>query len=81
MLDFTKNISCQGTSKINGEVAATYNAQVNSVTGAGNISTCIVNAELYNANRKTCRKDFADYTNKVYEIEDELLTENQETQN
>lgn len=78
MLTTTKNINVLGTSKINGEVATTYNAQVNSVTGAGNISTCIVNAELYNANRKTCRKDFADYTAKVYEVEDELLSENQE---
>lgn len=78
MLTITKNINVLGTSKINGVIAVNYSTPINSTTGAGNITSYIANPELYNANRKTCRKDFADYTNKVYEIEDELLAENTE---
>ena len=80
MLDITKNINLLGTSKIDGVVAVNYSTPINSATGAGNITSYIVNAELYNANRSECRKDFSDYTNKVYEIEDELLAENTETE-
>ena len=78
MLDITKNINLLGTSKIDGIIAVNYSTPINSATGAGNITSYIVNADLYNANRSECRKDFADYTAKVYEIEDELLKENTE---
>lgn len=80
MLDITKNINVLGTSKIDGVIAVNYSTPINSTTGAGNITSYIANPELYNANRKECRKDFADYTNKVYEIEDELLAENTEVE-
>lgn len=75
MLETIKSTNLQGTSKINGVVAANYSATVNDVTGAGNIVSSIVNAELYNSNRKECRKDLSDFTNKVYVIEDEMLAE------
>lgn len=78
MLDITKNINVLGTSKIKGVVAVNFSTPINSKTGAGNITTYIVDADLYNANRTECRKDFADYTSKVYEIEDQLLQENKE---
>ena len=77
MLNITKNTNVLGTSTIDGVVAVNYSTPINSATGAGNITSYIVNADLYNANRSECRKDFADYTAKVYEIEDELLKENQ----
>lgn len=80
MLTITKNINVLGTSKINGVIAVNYSTPINSTTGAGNITSYIANPELYNSNRKECRKDFADYTNKVYEIEDELLAENTEVE-
>ena len=76
MLDIAKNINVLGTSKVNDVVVVNFSTSVNSKTGAGNINTYIVNVDLYNANKVECRKDFADYTAKVYEIEDQLLKEN-----
>lgn len=76
MLNITKNTNVLGTSTIDGIVAVNYSTPINSTTGAGNITTYVANAELYNANRKQCRQDFADYTAKVYEIEDEMLSDN-----
>lgn len=76
MLSITKNINVLGTSIINGVVAVNYSTPINSKTGVGNITSYIANPNLYNANKSECRKDFADYTSKVYEIEDELLKEN-----
>lgn len=80
MLYTTKNTNLLGTSQINGVVAVNLSANINNVTGAGNVVTTIVNADIYNANRKECRADISTFTDKVYGIEDEMLKENQETE-
>lgn len=74
-LETRKQITLNGNSVIDGQVVMNLNATIPSDTGIGNISQYVQNAELYDANRTQVRRDVSEFTNLVYEIEDELAEE------
>ena len=75
MLKTTKQITLNGTSEVEGAVVVNLSANIPSDTGVGNINQYVQNAELYEANKVQVRKDTAEFTAKVYEIEDQLALE------
>ena len=75
MLKTTKQITLNGSSMIGNEVVVTLNANIPSETGVGNINKYTQNAELYDANKAQVRRDVAEFTALVYEIEDEMAAE------
>ena len=76
MLKITKQITLNGSSMIDNEVVVTLNANIPSETGVGSINQYTQNAELYDANKVQIRRDVAEFTALVYEIEDEVALEN-----
>lgn len=75
MLKTTKQITLSGQSTINDQVVVTLNANIPSETGVGNINQFTQNAELYDANKAQVRRDVAEFTALVYDIEDEIAAE------
>ncbi|MGB3161115.1 MAG: hypothetical protein WBA84_07670 [Carnobacterium sp.] len=75
MLKTTKQITLNGQSMIGEVQVVSLSANIPSETGVGNINQYVQNAELYEANKVQVRKDTAEFTAKVYEIEDELAAE------
>lgn len=75
MLKTTKQITLNGNSMINDQVVVTLNANIPSETGVGNINQYTQNAELYDANKAQVRRDVAEFTALVYDIEDEIAAE------
>lgn len=75
MLKTTKQITLNGQSTINDQVVVTLNANIPSETGVGNINQFTQNAELYDANKAQVRRDVAEFTALVYDIEDEIAVE------
>ncbi|WP_029276313.1 hypothetical protein [Carnobacterium jeotgali] len=76
MLKTTKSITLNGNSEIDGQPVVNLSATIPDSTGVGNISQYIQNAELYEKNKAAVRKDIADFQAAVYEVEDEIATEN-----
>lgn len=74
-LETRKQITLMGNSVINGQQVMNLTATIPSETGIGNINQYVQNAELYDANKSQVRRDVADFTAKVYEIEDEIAAE------
>ena len=74
-LETRKQITLTGNSMINGQSVMNLTATIPSDTGIGNINQYVQNAELYDANKSQVRSDVADFTAKVYEIEDEIAVE------
>lgn len=72
MLKTTKQITLTGYSEINGQNVVQLTASIPSDTGVGNINQYVQNSELYEANRTQVRQDVRDFTDLVYEIEDEI---------
>lgn len=72
MLKTTKQITLTGYSEINGQNVVQLTASIPSDTGVGNINQYVQNSELYEANRTQVRQDVRDFTDLVYEIEDEM---------
>lgn len=60
---------------INGQSVMSLTATIPSETGIGNINQYVQNAELYDANKSQVRRDVADFTAKIYEIEDEIAAD------
>lgn len=75
MLNTTKNITVTGTSEIGGVQAMYFNANISTDGGNASVSKTITNPALYNANRIECRADVAAFEQKIYEIEDDMLSE------
>ncbi|WP_053072684.1 hypothetical protein [Lactiplantibacillus herbarum] len=75
MLKTNKSITLSGQSFVNGTQVASYSANINSESGSSNINSSIINQELYDANKVDVRKDLSDFTTKVYEVEDQLDSE------
>ena len=73
MLKTTKQITITGYSEIEGENVVQLNANIPSDTGVGNINQYIMNSELYDLNRTQVRADVRAFQDLVYEIEDELV--------
>lgn len=74
MLNFQKEITFTGRSIIGGVEVVGFSAKIKS-DGPSNItfSSWQMNKELYKANREQCRKDEAEFEDKVYEAQDELI--------
>ena len=77
MLEVTKNITLNGVSKIDGQAVAYMSANI-STDGAGssNVNKSISNKDLYDVNKTQVRKDMAEFEEKVYQLEDELVGAN-----
>lgn len=75
VLSTKKSITLTGNSTIDGQQVVYLSATIPSETGVGNISQSIQNAELYDANKSAVRRDIAEFTEKVYEIEDAFEVE------
>lgn len=75
MLKITKSITLNGQSTINDQVVVTLNANIPSETGVGNINQFTQNAELYDVNKEQVRRDVAEFTAMVYELEDGIAAE------
>lgn len=75
MLKTTKQITLTGYSEINGQNVVQLTASIPSDTGVGNINQYVQNSELYEANKTQVRQDVRDFTDLVYEIEDEMASE------
>ncbi|MGH1707749.1 hypothetical protein [Enterococcus gallinarum] len=78
-LETKKSISITGESKINGQSVIYLSANV-TTDSAGNtsINQTINNQDLYRQNRVECRKDVEDFQDKVWTVEDDLLSEVEE---
>lgn len=72
MLKTTKQITLTGYSEINGQNVVQLTASIPSDTGVGNINQYVQNSELYEANKTQVRADVRDFTDMVYDIEDEM---------
>lgn len=72
MLKTNKSITLTGNTVINDERVVYYRAEIS--PNDSRINQSVQNQELYDANKKECRKDFAEFTAQAYEIEDEAIT-------
>lgn len=76
MLTFKKEITLTGTSKIDGVVAAGYQAKINSDNPEDmTISVWQSDKDLYKNNRATCRADQAAFEDTAYILQEELIAE------
>lgn len=75
-LQTTKSVTLQGNSTVSGNQIVYLTANV-TTESAGNTSITqnIQNQELYRTNLKECRGDINAFQEKVWAIEDSLLTE------
>lgn len=80
MLQTTRQITLNGYSMINDQPVVNLNATIPSDTGVGNINQYVQNASLYEANKAQVRRDIADFTALVYEVEDEMAAEAEATE-
>jgi len=79
MLKTTKQITLNGFSEINGENVMSLTATIPRDTGIGSINQYVQNPALYDANKTQVRKDVAEFTATVYEIEDGTTVEDTTT--
>ena len=70
-----QTVTITGTSEIDGVQIAYFNASIPQGVGNSMISRNITNQDLYDANRTAVRADEAEFQEKVYAIEDNMLDE------
>lgn len=75
MLKTTKQITLTGNAMINEQNIMQLTATIPSDTGVGSINQYVQNAALYEANKAQIRRDIAEFTALVYEVEDEMAAE------
>lgn len=75
MLKTEKSITLSGQVLIDNQQVAYLSANVSDTNGSANVTKTITNAELYEANKTQCRADFQEFSDKVYAIEDSIMTE------
>lgn len=76
MLTYKKEITLTGTSKIDGVVAAGYQAKINSDHPEEmTLTNWQSDKELYKNNRATCRADQAAFEDAAYILQEELIAE------
>ena len=73
-LEIIKTTKLVGNIKIDDTVVKLITADINE-KGISTISEWINNAELYAANRREIRKQEAEFQNKIYEVEDAIISE------
>ena len=82
MLNFQKEITYTGRSVIDGVEVVGFSAKIKSDDPTNiTFSSWQMNKELYKTNREQCRKDEADFEDKVYEAQDELINAQGESVN
>lgn len=82
MLNFQKEITFTGRSVIGGIEVVGFSAKIKSDDPTNiTFSSWQMNKELYKTNREQCRKDEADFEDKVYEAQDELINAQGESGN
>lgn len=71
-----KEITLTGESRIDGVVAETYRAVINSDNPSDMTLTSIQRDKaLYKANRTTCRADNAEFEEAAYALQDQMIAE------
>lgn len=70
-----QTVTITGTSEINGVQIAYFNASIPQGLGNSTISRSVTNQDLYDANLTEVRSDEAEFQEKVYAIEDNMLAE------
>ncbi len=75
-LTVKKSSTLSGESRIDNQIVMTMTAEISSdALGNSFVRTAVTNQELYALNRVQCRKDAADFQEKVYLIEDKFIEE------
>lgn len=75
MLKVKQSITLTGQSEIDGQIVVYFNATINNEnTGNSTVTQNIQNEELYKINKTQVRKDIASFQEKIYEIEDDILS-------
>ena len=76
MLKISKKITITGQSVINGAIAESYQATIDSSNPANMTMTSWQTAkDVYKANRAECRQNEADFEDMVYELQDQMIAE------
>lgn len=74
MLNMKKSIILDGTSTIDGVVAEGYQAKINSDSPEDmTIAKWQGDKAVYKANRAQCRTDAAEFEDKAYTLQDEII--------
>ena len=81
MLNINEKVLMTGESVVEGQVAATYNAQIDSADPGNIIFTSRQNdKELYKKNRKVCIADQAEFEDAAYARQDEMIAKSNVTE-
>lgn len=76
MLTTKKTTRLSGESRIEGVIVMTLDAEVSRETAENTfVRQNIINQELYNANKKECRKDITNFQEEVFDLEDSFMAE------
>lgn len=73
-LEIVKTRKLVGNIKIDDTLVKTMTADINE-KGITSFSEWIDNTELYSKNRREIRKQEAEFQNKIYEVEDAIISE------
>ncbi|WP_247948456.1 hypothetical protein [Streptococcus constellatus] len=73
-LEIVKTRKLVGNIKIDDTLVKTMTADINE-KGITSFSEWINNTELYSKNRREIRKQEAEFQNKIYEVEDAIISE------
>lgn len=76
MLTTKKTTRLSGESRIEDVIAMTLDAEVSREAAENTfVRQNIINQELYNANKKECRKDITNFQEEVFDLEDSFMAE------
>ena len=73
-LNVTKTVTLNGNSTIDGVVAQGYEAQIDSENPENmSLSNWISDQKTYKERRSDCRKDAAEFEDRAYALQDEMI--------
>lgn len=73
MLEIRKQITILGESKVDGKTAEKYSATIDDADPKTmSISRWKANEDLYKENREQCRKDYAEFEDTAYLLQEEM---------
>jgi hypothetical protein len=78
-LEVTKSITLQGFSKIDNTIVQTFNASASTEGGTSMITNTVQNQDLYNANKTEMRKDFTDFQQQAWDVQDSVAADTDAT--
>jgi len=80
-LELRKSVTVNGESKVAGKTAVYFTANLSTDDeNSSSVNQNIIDQELYQSNRKECRKDATVFQEAVYEVEDQLAEEAEKEQ-